>query len=51
MTYFYYMGSSHMICNDRISLNPEPDLISIRTISRGRGDFLGVPFLSKFDGT
>jgi hypothetical protein len=28
-----------------------PDLSSIQTISKRRGDILGVPFLSKFDGT
>jgi hypothetical protein len=45
MAYFYYMGSSHMVCNDRF--NSEPDLSSIQILSR-RDDILGV---SKFDGT
>jgi hypothetical protein len=40
-----------MVCNDRKSLNTEPDFSSIKAISRGRGNYLGDPFLSKFDGT
>jgi hypothetical protein len=41
-----------MVCNDWRGLNPESDLMSsLQMISRGRGDFLGIPFLSKFDAT
>jgi hypothetical protein len=46
------MGSSYMICNDERGVSSESDMmISIQMIYRGRGDLLGVPFLSKFDET
>jgi hypothetical protein len=46
------MGSSYMVRNDGRGLNLESDLMSsTQMISKGRGDFLDVPFLSKFDET